>query len=91
VAETLAESTYWIVSEETKHPYKQDNFKSPVSDLIKKADFTGRTFQDHRCSAVVRFAQASYNIPEIASITGHSMNPRRTDPTGLPSPHQGAC
>ena len=66
-------STYFVVSEETRRPYKQDNFKHLCTKLIRGAGFTGKTFQDLRRSAVVRLAMAGCTIPEIASITGHSL------------------
>lgn len=67
-----AESRYPTPKERTRTPYNKYYFSHKVAEMIEKAGFPSKTFQDLRRSAVVRLAQAGCTIPQIASITGHS-------------------
>jgi integrase len=49
------------------------SFASAFYRARKKAGITGVTFHDFRGTAVTRLARAGCTVPEIASITGHSL------------------
>src|SRR5262245_9723784 len=49
------------------------SFASAFSLARKHAGITGVTFHDFRGTAVTRLARAGSTVPEIASITGHSL------------------
>ncbi len=55
-------------------------------DAIHKAGLDGLRFQDLRRTAVVRLTEAGCTDPEIAAITGHSLE--RTRQTYLPAPRR---
>jgi integrase len=61
------------VSEITMRPYKADNFRAVFADLRRAAGIADVQFMDLRRTAVVRLAEASCTVPEIAAITGHSL------------------
>ena len=71
--ETDKDSTHIVVSEETKHPYKADNFSHRFRQIANKAGFTTKQFLDLRRSAAVRLAEAGCTTEEIVAITGHSI------------------
>jgi integrase len=54
-------------------PWTNDGFRASWGKAVKKAGITGITFNDTRRSAVTRLAVAECSVPEIATITGHSL------------------
>lgn len=54
-------------------PWTSDGFRTSWGKLCHKAGIEGLTFHDLRGSAVTRLALAGCTVPEIASLTGHSI------------------
>jgi integrase len=54
-------------------PWTSDGFRTSWGKACAKAGITDLTFHDLRGSAVTRLAIAGCSVPEIASITGHSL------------------
>jgi integrase len=54
-------------------PWTGDGFRTSWGKACDAADIDGLTFHDLRGSAVTRLAEAGATVPEIASITGHSL------------------
>lgn len=54
-------------------PWTNFGFRASWGKAVKKAGITGISFNDTRGSAVTRLAVAGCTVPEIASITGHSL------------------
>ena len=54
-------------------PWTSSGFRSCWGKLMKRARIEGLTFHDLRGSAVTRLAVAGASVPEIASVTGHSL------------------
>jgi integrase len=50
-----------------------DGFSASWRKAVRKAGITGLTFHDLRGTAVLRLALADCTVPEIATITGHSI------------------
>ena len=50
-----------------------DGFRSSWAKACAKAGITALTFHDFRGSAVTRLALAGASVPEIATITGHTL------------------
>ena len=55
-------------------PWTGDGFRSSWGKACDSIGVTGVTFHDLRGSAVTRLAEAGATVPEIASITGHSLD-----------------
>ena len=55
-------------------PWTQDGFRESWWKGCAKAAISGVTFNDLRGTAVTRLALVGCEVPEIASITGHSLN-----------------
>lgn len=74
LTKTKRVSTHIIVSEATKQPYKGDHFRHLFSEIRNRAGI-GKELQyrDLRRTAVVRLALSGATIPEIVSITGHTL------------------
>ncbi|MDT8858017.1 site-specific integrase [Paracoccaceae bacterium Fryx2] len=53
--------------------WTQDGFRASWRKACAEAKITGVTFHDLRGTAVTRLALAGCEVPEIASITGHSL------------------
>lgn len=56
-----------------KTPWTADGFRSSWHKACAKAGIAGLTFHDLRGTAVTRLAVAGCTVPEIATITGHSL------------------
>lgn len=56
-----------------KKPWTSFGFQTMWRKLIAKTDIEDLTFHDLRGSAVVRLALSGCTVPEIVSITGHSL------------------
>jgi integrase len=54
-------------------PWTADGFRTSWLKACAKAGVTGLTFHDLRGSAVVRLALADATVPQIATLTGHSL------------------
>ncbi len=55
-------------------PWTSDGFKTSWGKDTRKAGIDGLTFHDLRGTAITRLALAGCSVPEIATITGHSLN-----------------
>jgi integrase len=53
--------------------WTSDGFSASWRKAVAKAGIRGLTFHDLRGTAVLRLALASCTVPEIATITGHSI------------------
>jgi integrase len=62
-----------IMTNSRGRPWTPDGFRTVWRRACREAGITGLTFNDLRGSAVVRLAEAGCTVPEIASITGHSI------------------
>jgi integrase len=62
-----------ILTTRTGKPFREDYFRHCWRDAILQAGLDGLRFQDLRRTAVVRLAEAGCTDPEIAAITGHSL------------------
>lgn len=54
-------------------PWTEDGFRSSWRKIRLKTDIVDRTFHDLRGTAVTRLALIGCRVPEIATITGHSL------------------
>ena len=54
-------------------PWTEDGFRSSWGKVRLKTDIVDRTFHDLRGTAVTRLAMVGCTVPEIATITGHSL------------------
>lgn len=54
-------------------PWTSDGFRTSFGKAKAKADIKNLTFHDTRGTAVVMMARAGSTVPEIVSITGHSL------------------
>ena len=54
-------------------PWTADGFRTSWGKTAKRAGIIDRTFHDLRGTTVTKLALAGCTVPEIASITGHSM------------------
>jgi integrase len=62
-----------ILTTRTGKSFREDYFRHRWRDAILQAGLDGLRFQDLRRTAVVRLAEAGCTDPEIAAITGHSL------------------
>lgn len=62
-----------ILTNTRGRPWTSDGFRTSWGKLCKRAKISGLTFNDLRGSAVTRLALAGASVPEIASVTGHSL------------------
>jgi integrase len=54
-------------------PWTEGGFRASFNKARDKAGVAGLTFHDLRGTAVTRLALMGVDVPEIASITGHSL------------------
>ena len=67
-------STLMVINDNTGAPYSGDYFRQLVRSIADASSIRkDLTFMDLRRTAVVRLAEAGCTTPEIASITGHSI------------------
>ncbi|TKA95289.1 hypothetical protein FAZ78_17670 [Cereibacter changlensis] len=59
-------------------PWTRDGFKTSFGKAQDAAGIKGVTFHDLRGTAVTRLALAGCSVPEIATITGHSLKDAET-------------
>ncbi len=62
-----------ILNSTDDRPWTEDGFRSSWSKACDKAGIVDLTFNDLRGTAVTRLAKCGCTIPEIATITGHSL------------------
>lgn len=67
-----------ILTNVSGRPWTQDGFRTSWGRAVAKAQITGLTFHDIRGTAVTRLAIAGATVPEIASVTGHSLSDVRS-------------
>jgi len=59
-------------------PWTEDGFRSSWGKARDKAGVIDRTFNDLRGTAVTRLALCGCTVPEIATLTGHSLRDVQT-------------
>lgn len=62
-----------ILTNSRGKPWTSDGFRTSWGKASKAAGIEGLTFNDLRGTAVTRLAEAGCTIPQIASITGHTL------------------
>ena len=62
-----------VLTNSRGRPWTSDGFRTSWGKACAKAGITGLTFHDLRGSAVVRLAIADATVPQIATLTGHSL------------------
>lgn len=62
-----------ILTSTDRRPWTANGFRSSWGKACKAAGIVGVTFHDLRGTAVTRLALAGCTVPEIATITGHSL------------------
>ena len=62
-----------ILTTQRGTPWTSDGFRASWRKLCARAQIKELTFHDLRGSAVTRLALAGASVPEIASVTGHSL------------------
>jgi integrase len=62
-----------VLTNSRGRPWTSDGFRTSWGKACVKAGITGLTFHDLRGSAVVRLAIADATVPQIATLTGHSL------------------
>lgn len=62
-----------ILTNHHKRPWRVDAFRTQWWKIARKAKITHLTFHDLRGTTVVRLALSGCSLPEICSITGHSL------------------
>lgn len=62
-----------ILVSSTGNPWTRDGFKSSFYRAVERAGIDDRHFHDLRGTAVTRLALSECSVPQIASITGHSL------------------
>jgi integrase len=68
-------ATTMVVSETIGRPYSESSFAHLFRDVAGAAGLpSDLQFRDLRRTAVVRLAEAGCSVPEIAAITGHTLN-----------------
>ena len=63
-----------LINENTRRPWRSDTFSHVFADIRAAAKLAHLQFRDLRRTAVVQLAEAGCTVPEIASITGHSID-----------------
>jgi integrase len=69
---TPKRSTVILTNSDGK-PWTSDGFRASWAKACKRAGIVGLTFHDLRGTAVTRLAVCGCSVPQIASITGHSL------------------
>lgn len=63
-----------LVNEETGRPWRGGTFGDNFATIREDADLSHLQFRDLRRTAVVRLGEAGCSVPEIAAITGHTID-----------------
>lgn len=72
-AKNKAESAPTICTTSRGDPWTSNGYRASFNKALARAGISDRTFHDLRGTAVTRLAIAGASVPEIASITGHSL------------------
>ncbi|RMB12148.1 tyrosine-type recombinase/integrase [Eilatimonas milleporae] len=67
-----------ILTRSDGQPWKEDHFRHEWRRVTLAANLDGLRFNDLRGTLVIRLAEAGCEIPEICSITGHSLKSAHT-------------
>ncbi len=62
-----------IMTSSFGRPWTSDGFRTSWAKACRRAGITSLTYHDLRGSAVVRLALAGATVPQIATLTGHSL------------------
>ncbi|MFD0980432.1 tyrosine-type recombinase/integrase [Tropicimonas aquimaris] len=73
VLDKTSKNAVTILSTSRDASWTESGFRASWAKACKKAGVEGVTFHDLRGTAVTRLAVAECSVPEIASITGHSL------------------
>jgi site-specific recombinase XerD len=74
-AAMMRKSPTIVIAETTGQPYKEDHFRHEFARIRALAGLpTQLRFMDLRRTAVVRLAEAGCSVPEIAAVTGHTID-----------------
>jgi integrase len=73
VLDRIARHSTLVLTNSRGRPWTSDGFRTSWGKACAKAGITGLTFHDLRGSAVVRLAIADATVPQIATLTGHSL------------------
>jgi integrase len=76
--ETAPRRSPLILTNSRGRPWTSDGFRTSWHKATKASGITGLTFHDLRGTAVTRLAEAGCTVPEIASITGHTLRSATT-------------
>jgi len=71
--ETAPRRSTLILTNSRGKPWTSDGFRTSWHKASRAAGIEGLTFNDLRGTAVTRLAEAGCTVPEIASITGHTL------------------
>ena len=64
-----------VIAETTGQPYREDHFRHEFARIRSLAGLpVSLRFMDLRRTAVIRLAEAGCSIPEIAAVTGHTID-----------------
>jgi integrase len=69
----MERKSIFILTTPHGRPWKKSWFSNLWKEATRKAGIEGRTFHDLRGTAITRFAEAGCSVPEIASISGHTL------------------
>lgn len=71
--ETAPRRSTLVLTNSRGRPWTSDGFRTSWHKASKSAGIQALTFNDLRGTAVTRLAEAGCTVPEIASITGHTL------------------
>ena len=74
VIDALPKASPVMLVSSRKTPWTSSGFQTSFGKTCAAAKITGLTFHDLRGTAVTRLALAGCSVPEIASITGHTLD-----------------
>ena len=69
-----ADEDYILVTARGGEPWTEYGFRNSWAKVKADAGIVGRTFHDLRGTAATMFAMAGASVPEIATMTGHSLS-----------------
>lgn len=73
ILEAAPRQSTLILTNSRGKPWTSDGFRSSWHKTSRAAGIVGVTFNDLRGTAITRLAEAGCTVPEIASITGHTL------------------
>ena len=72
-AEPPSPASHVLVTDRSGDPWTEYGFRNSWAKVKADAGIVGRTFHDLRGTAATMFAMAGATVPEIATMTGHSL------------------